>query len=297
MTSEPAPLTPYDDVPPLPTRTADAHKGQLGHVLCLAGSSNYTGAAVLAARAALRGGAGLVTLGCPDVIHTAIASQLLCEISYALPGASPGVFARDAVSEALDLADRSTSVALGPGLTREHDASAFARDIGLLCPVPTVIDADGINAFADAADDLARASGPRVLTPHPGEAARVLGWETVSVVERREAAVRELAQRSHAIVLLKGAGTLVTDGERLYRNTTGNAGMATAGSGDVLTGLVAALLAQGMPGFEATVLGAYLHGVAGDLAAAALGQYGMTAADILDRLPLALKGHTTQARG
>jgi hydroxyethylthiazole kinase-like uncharacterized protein yjeF len=283
-------------VPALPARPRDAHKGSLGHVLVLAGSWRYPGAAVLAARAALRAGCGLVTLGCPENARPAIASQLLCEMSVPLPDAAPGVLSRDAVSEALDLAERCQTVALGPGLSTEAPALAFARDIALLAPVATVIDADGLNAFGDRAADVARAEAPRVLTPHIGEAARLLGATTAQVLADREGSVLELARKTQAVVVLKGAGSLVTDGARVYRNTTGNAGMATAGSGDVLTGTIASLLAQGLPAFEGAVLGVYLHGLAGDLAADELGQHGMIASDILAHLPHACLAHETGRR-
>lgn len=288
--AEPA-LRRVKDAPPLPVWRDDVHKGARGHVLMLAGSWRYQGAAILAARAALRAGCGLVTLGCPEGVRPAIASQLLCEMSVPLPDAAPGVFSRDAVSEALDLADHCQTVAIGPGLSLESPAQQFARDIALLSPVPTVIDADGLNALADRAGDLARAEAPRVLTPHPGEAARLLGARPDDVLARREESAIALARRTGAVVVLKGAGSLVTDGERLFVNPTGNPGMATAGSGDVLTGTIAALLAQGMPPFEGAVLGVYLHGLAGDRAAEAVGRRGMIAADIMDRLPDASRTH------
>lgn len=284
------------EVPALPPRPRDAHKGSLGHVLVLAGSWRYPGAAVLAARAALRAGCGLVTLGCPENARPAIASQLLCEMSVPLPDSAPGVLSRDGVSEALDLAERCQSVALGPGLSTEAPALAFGRDIALLAPVATVIDADGLNAFADHPEVVAESEAPRVLTPHVGEAARLLGMRTAQVLADREGSAVELARRTQAVVVLKGAGSLVTDGARLYRNSTGNPGMATAGSGDVLTGTIASLLAQGMPAFEGAVLGVYLHGLAGDLAAAELGEHGMIASDILDRLPHASLAHGTRRR-
>lgn len=281
-------------VPPLPVRPPTGHKATFGHVLVLAGSYRYTGAAVLTARAALRSGCGLVTLGCPKSAHAAIAAHLLCEMSLPLADAAPGVFTRDAVSEVLDAADRTQAVALGPGITTDGPAMEFAQDIAILCPLPMVIDADGINALAGAAQRLEWAEGTRVLTPHPGEAAHLLGCTTAEVLADREQAAFSIATEAHAIVLLKGARTIVTDAERMYVNETGNSGMATAGSGDVLTGVIASLLAQGVPGFEAAVLGAYLHGLAGDLAASGLGQHGMIASDILDHLPYAFVRH---ARG
>jgi len=278
-------------VPALPVRANDVHKGARGHVLMLAGSWRYPGAAVLAARAALRAGCGLVTLGCPEGARPAIAAQLLCEMSVPLPDSAPGVFSGDAVSEALDLAEKCQTAAIGPGLSLEGPAQKFARDIALLAPVALVVDADGLNALQEHVDDLKRAEAPRVLTPHVGEAARLLGRSTSDVAKDREGAAIALSKRTGAIVVLKGAGTLVTDGAHVYVNSTGNPGMATAGSGDVLTGVISSLLAQGMSPFEGAVLGVHLHGLAGDLAAAEVGEHGMIASDILDQLPHACRAH------
>src|SRR6185295_8643554 len=278
-------------VPALPVRARDVHKGARGHVLMLAGSWRYPGAAVLAARAALRAGCGLVTLGCPEGARPAIAAQLLCEMSVPLPDSAPGVFSGDAVSEALDLAERCQTAAIGPGLSMEAPAQKFARDIALLAPVALVVDADGLNALHDRVDELKRAEAPRVLTPHAGEAARLLGRTTADVLKDRRGAATALAKKTGAIVVLKGAGTLVTDGERTFVNSTGNPGMATAGSGDVLTGVIASLLAQGMDPFDGAILGVHLHGIAGDLAAAQVGEHGMIASDMLDRLPEACRVH------
>jgi NAD(P)H-hydrate epimerase len=287
-------LTRETAVPPLAPRPADGHKAVFGHVLVLAGSYRYTGAPVLTARAALRSGCGLVTLACPKSAHDSIAGHLLCEMSIPVADAAPGVFSRDAVSEVLDFSDRMNAIALGPGLTTDGPAMEFAQDVAVLCPLPMVIDADGVNALAGAAQRLEWAEGPRVLTPHPGEAARLLGCSPADILKDREAAAMQIARQAHAVVLLKGSRTLVTDVERLYVNTTGNSGMATAGSGDVLTGVIASLLAQGMPAFEAAVLGAYLHGRAGDLAAQRLGEHGMIATDILDHLPAAFLEHANR---
>lgn len=277
--------------PALPPRPRDGHKATFGHVLVLAGSYRYTGAAVLTARATLRAGAGLVTLGCPKSAHAAISSHLLCEMSLPLADSAPGVFAPDAVSEALDWAERANAVALGPGIATDTPAMRFAQDMAVFCPLPMVIDADGLSALVGATQRLEWAEGRRILTPHPGEAARLLSCSMAEVTADREGAAIRIARESNSIVLLKGAGTIVTDAERVYVNSSGNPGMATAGSGDVLTGVIGALLAQGMDAFDAACLGAYLHGRAGDLAARALGEYGMIATDILESLPLAFRDH------
>ncbi|MCE9636533.1 MAG: NAD(P)H-hydrate dehydratase [Planctomycetes bacterium] len=291
--SSPRALDRVTMIPALPPRPREGHKATFGHVLVLAGSYRYTGAAVLTARATLRSGAGLVTLGCPKSAHAAIAAHLLCEMSLPLADAAPGVFAPDAVSEALDWAERANAVALGPGIATDTPAMRFAQDMAVFCPLPMVIDADGISALVGAAQRLEWAEGRRVLTPHPGEAARLLSCSTAEVMADREGAAIRIARETNSIVLIKGAGTIVTDAERVYVNASGNPGMATAGSGDVLTGVIAALLAQGMDPFDAACLGAHLHGRAGDLAARALGEHGMIATDILESLPLAFRDHAT----
>lgn len=282
-------------LPKLPSRDPAGHKATFGHVLVLAGSTRYTGAPVLTARAVLRSGAGLATVACPKSAHPHIAGHLLCEMAFSLPDAPPGVFAEEAVSEALDRTERVNAVALGPGITTNGPAMAFAQQMAILCPLPLVLDADGLNAFAGSAQRLESAEGPRVLTPHPGEAARLLGCTTAEVVADREGIAIRLARETENVVLLKGAGTIVTDAERVYVNRTGNSGMATAGAGDVLTGVIAALLAQGLSGFDAAVLGAYLHGRAGDIAAERLGEHGLMATDILDALPLAFREHVARS--
>jgi NAD(P)H-hydrate epimerase len=277
-------------LPELPPRPRDGHKGTFGHVLCLAGSLDYPGAAVLCTRAALRGGAGLVTLGYPAFLRPVIGPQLLCEMGYGLPD-EHGVLGPVAVDRAVALAHERDAVALGPGLSRAAHAAQFARDVALRCERPLVLDADGLNAFEGHTGDLRRAAGPRILTPHPGEAARLLGCTTAEVAADREAAARQLAADTEAVVLLKGADTVVCDATVVCVNTTGNVGLATGGSGDVLTGLVAALLAQGLPPFEAARLGAHLHGRAAEFAAAEHGVHGMIASDLLRHLPHALREH------
>jgi NAD(P)H-hydrate epimerase len=277
-------------LPALPPRPRDGHKGTFGHVLCLAGSRAYPGAAVLAARAALRTGAGLVSLGYPGSLQPVMAVQLLCEIGIPLPERD-GVLGRDALEQALILAEERDAVALGPGITVATESSLFARGLAVRSERPLVLDADGLNAFVGHLDELRGAMGPRILTPHPGEAGRLLDRTTAEVSADRDGAAGELARRTGAVVVLKGAGTIVSDGEHRHLCGTGNPGMATGGTGDVLTGVIAALLARGLTPFDAAVLGAHLHGAAGDLAAADLGEDGLIASDILERLPLALKAH------
>ncbi len=277
---------------PLP-RARDAHKGSFGHLLVLAGSLRMTGAALLTTGAGLRSGAGLVTLGMPAGLHPLIAPAMLAAMSLPLPPDDGTHFSPPAVEPALAFADGVTALALGPGISTAEPVVKFVREIALNARVPAVIDADGLNCLALSGADLSAARGPRVLTPHPGEAARLLGISVGEVQADRRAAAARLALGTSSLVALKGRGTVVTDGVRCFVNETGNPGMATGGTGDVLTGLIGGLLAGRMSPFDATVLGVHLHGLAGDLAASHLSEQALTAPDLLDHLGpafLALRG-------
>jgi len=259
------------DIPALlPPRKPDSHKGDCGHVLCVAGSRGMAGAAALCAQAALRGGAGLVTLACPDELVDTL--QCLAPCAMALAVDSPQALERA-------LAGKRCAV-VGPGLSQgagrwELLAPLFEADI------PQVWDADGLNLLARFGGKPPRGA---VLTPHPGEAARLLDWTMDRILDDPRAAAQALADQTGATVLLKGATTLIVQGERGSLNVSGCAGLATGGSGDVLAGLIGALLAQGLPAYDAACLGAFLHGRAGERAASELGERCMTAWDLPERL-------------
>ena len=269
-------------LPQLPARSAEAHKGSFGKVLSIAGSRGMSGAAVLSGLGALRAGAGLVVLAVPQSVQSIVASAEPSYLVWGIPESAEGRFCADAIPRLHALATESTAAAMGPGWGTSHDLDALALEGFADFPVPLVVDADGLNALGRGGrrwqSILPRA--PRVLTPHPGEFARLLGIDTPSVQANRQELAAEFARSHNVVLLLKGARTVVTDGRRLAFNTTGNPGMATGGSGDVLTGVIAALLAQGLPPFEAAQLGAHLHGLAGDLAAAELSQPGLIASDL-----------------
>jgi len=280
----------------LPDRALDAHKGKFGHVLVVAGAPGRAGAAVLTARGALRGGAGLVTVACPASVRSEIAVQQAEVMTEPLLESSEGWLSAGSAARVQDLLGQRDTLAIGPGLGTDARTAKAVRLLAVSARRGTVIDADGLNALAldhESLLTLRDAAAPRILTPHPGEAARLLGVRTQEVQADRLAAVRTLAERSGAVVILKGNRTLVakTDGA-VAVNTSGNPGMATAGSGDVLTGVVAALLARGLNAFDAARLGVYLHGDAGDRAAERLGQDAMTASDILDDLSAAFMAQT-----
>jgi hydroxyethylthiazole kinase-like uncharacterized protein yjeF len=271
----------------LPQRTAASHKGDFGHVLVVAGSPGRSGAAILAARAAVRGGAGLVTVGVPSPLLDVVELGSVESMTLALPADEEGGLRPDAVDRLL--ADpRWTVLAVGPGLGTGGDTKEAVRRLARRSALPLVLDADGVNAFAGDPEGLRGREAATVLTPHPGELARLLGTSTAAVGEDRLAAVRDAAARTGAVVLLKGHLTLVASPDgRVAVNPTGNPALASGGTGDVLTGLVAALLAQGLEAYDAACLAAHLHGLAADLAIAEQGGVAIAAGDLANALPKA----------
>lgn len=270
----------------LPPRAPDSHKGSHGHLLIVAGGPGRAGAAILAARAAVRAGAGLVTAAVPAPLLATVDLGSLESMTLALPAGPEGELAAAAAAAALAALAGKSALALGPGLGTSPAAAAAIRDIALEAELPLVLDADGLNAFAGRLEELAARVAPAVLTPHPGEMARLLGVSSAEVQADRLAAARRAAELSGAVVVLKGYRTLTAaTGRGVWINLTGGPALATGGSGDVLAGMIAALLAQGLAAPEAAMLGAFLHGLCGDLAAAA--ERGLCAGDLIEALPLA----------
>jgi ADP-dependent NAD(P)H-hydrate dehydratase len=277
---------------PLPTlrpRDAESHKGDFGRALLVGGSRGMSGAISLAGQAALRSGAGLVTLAVPHCVLDVVAS---IEPSYMT---SPLVDEDDHIGHAateaiVGLAQSATALALGPGLGRRTSLTELVTELYDEIKKPMVVDADALFALAERTAALTTPGGPRILTPHPGEFVRITG--SLPEEPQRPTAAAELAQRdTHGttILVLKGHNTVVTDGTRFSINLTGNPGMATGGSGDVLTGIITALLCQGLEPFDAARLGVHVHGLAGDLAANELGQVSMIASDLIHYLPKAFQ--------
>jgi len=277
-------------VPRLPPRARDAHKGDFGHVLVLGGSPGLTGAPALAGMAALRSGAGLATVGCPRAVQPVVAGFSPCLMTLGLPDTPGGALAHAALAAALRFSSRCRAVVLGPGLGRDPDTGELVRSFVASLESAAVVDADALNLLAGRAEALRDAPGSFVLTPHPGEAGRLLGLPASAPIPKdRKRAVEDLAALSGGVAVLKGHRTLVCDGKRLYENRTGNPGMATGGTGDVLAGVIGALLAQGLEPFDAAILGARVHGTAGDLAARRLGEVSLLATDVLEALPEAFR--------
>lgn len=264
----------------LKKRLPDSHKGSYGKILLICGSKGYTGAAALAAMGALRTGAGLVYLAVPESIYAIEAVKLLEPVVFALPDLD-GMLAKDASDIIVSKLGQMDAVLIGPGLGISEGTEYIVKETLWNANCPVVVDADGINLLSEHKDILRERKAPTILTPHPGEFQRFTGEK----IADRLLDATELANNCRVIVLLKGYQTVVTDGKRQYINHTGNPGMATGGSGDVLAGIIVSLIGQDVPPFEAAAFGAWLHGRAGDICAEEIGEYGMLPQDMLNILP------------
>ena len=289
------PTQPVSDLPSPPARPDDAHKGTFGRVLIVAGSRGMSGAACLAGLGALRGGAGLVYIAAPIGIVPIVAAVETSYLTIPLSEDAEGRLNLAAQQTLQSIVAAKTAVACGPGWGQSAELVELARWLFGTVEGPMVVDADALNALAKVPEVIARPPADRILTPHPGEFARLLGTDTLNVQKNRENLAACFAQDHGVVVVLKGPQTVITDGNKLAVNSTGNNGMATGGTGDVLTGLITALLGQGMTAFDSAQLGVHLHGLAGDLAAAELSEPGMTASDLANFLPAAWKSFNTES--
>jgi NAD(P)H-hydrate epimerase len=284
---------PIDDspLPKIPVRPNTSHKGDFGKLILIGGSRGMAGAIALSGMAALRSGAGLVRLVVPDEVLATVAGFEPSYMTQGMPTDENGCL------QSLGRFDFSwaTSAAIGPGIGGSQNVRSLVYDVIANVKLPLVVDADGLNALSTNLTSLEKAPAPRVLTPHPGEFQRLTGIRDERLGHDdafRAAAACEFAARfKNVIVMLKGARSVVTDGNRVYQNTTGNPGMATGGCGDVLTGVVATLLGQGFTPYDASRVAVYLHGLAGDLAARHIGPIGLIARDLLTFIPLTIQQH------
>jgi NAD(P)H-hydrate epimerase len=273
----------------LPARPADGHKGSFGHALLVGASEGKTGAIALAAEAAGRVGAGLVTIACPAGLNDILEIKCTEAMTAPLPDTTERALAASAEVALRRLAAERDAVGFGPGLGQGAETVKLVRASVIDLDRPLVLDADGLNALAGEPGLLARRRAPTVLTPHPGEAARLLGTRAAALNRDRVGAARALAESSGAVVLLKGAASVIAEpGGRVAINPTGGPALATGGTGDVLLGVVTGLLAQGCAPFEAAALGAFVHGLAADRIAARTGPAGLLAEDLTRELPAAL---------
>ena len=277
------PLQLISNLPTPPTRTDDAHKGDCGRALIISGSRGMSGAACLAGKAALRGGAGLVTVAVPKSIVDIVAMFEPSYMTIGLEDDEQGRLNVAALKQLTSTLTTQSAVGIGPGLGQSSALFEIVSQLYHQIPVPCVFDADALNLLSKRAYLLTRpqASAARIITPHAGEFARLTGLAVEEIQSHRAEHAAEFATKHQIIVVLKGQNTVVTDGQRVAINTTGNSGLATGGTGDVLTGVITAALAQGMAPFEAARFGVHLHGLAGDLAAGECGKPGMIASDLL----------------
>jgi len=274
-----------ESIPKLKPRAVDAHKGDFGKVCIIAGSIGMSGAAALAGRSALRAGAGLVRVATPKSVLPIVASIEPSFTTIALPEDSLGRISAKAINPILEALTENDVMAFGPGIGISGALRSVLEALLEQDQLRLVIDADGLNNLADIKDWPTELKAKLVLTPHPGEMKRL--WSALfrePLPSDRQQQAIQLAQQTKTVVALKGAGTVVTDGQKVYINKTGNPGMATAGSGDVLTGVITALAGQGLNDFDAAVLGVYIHGLAGDIAAEKIGQVSLMTTDIIQAL-------------
>ena len=276
----------------LPRRSRRAHKGDFGHALIVAGSSRYSGAAYLSSQSAVVSGAGKVTVAVPATIHGTMAVKLTEAMAYCLP--DNHYLGKASHYDILALCSAATAVLIGPGLGREEATTALIQDIASMITLPVVFDADGINALSGHIDILSHMQQTPLLTPHDGEFARLFGAMPPDGARARMLAAADAARQSGCVVLLKGHRTVIASPDgRCAVNPTGNPGMASGGSGDVLAGIAVSFLAQGVPPYEAACAAAWLHGAAGDDCARDIGEYGMKATDLLRIVPLRLRGRNS----
>lgn len=270
-------------------RNRSAHKNDFGHVLILAGSRGMMGAGALASLAAMRAGAGLVTLGVPRSLNSVAQKKISPVImTWPLPETREQTLAPDAFSKITKRISSFHVLAIGPGLSSHPQTQKLILKIISDIPIPMVIDADALNALSLNINVLKKSRGVKILTPHTGEMARLIKMKKETVAQNRQPVAVDFAHRFNCTLLLKGHKTVVASPDgKVYLNTTGNAGMATAGSGDVLTGMIAAFLAQGLSAFDAAKFGAYLHGTAGDIAQKKKTAASLIATDIIDHIPSA----------
>ncbi len=289
------------DLPKLKPRDPDSHKGNYGRVLIIAGSTGLTGAAYLCSKATLRSGAGLVTLGIPQSLNAIMEVKLTCVMTRPFPETACGSFSISAKESILEMSKGFDAMVIGPGMSQHAETQNLICSLLEEINLPVVLDADGLNAIVNKLHLLQNAQNNLIITPHPGELARLMNFNSPSQVQADRLNVAKgfiktistgttrnnNTDKSDFVLVLKGNGTVVANRNNLYINNTGNPGMASGGSGDVLSGVIVALLAQGFNSYDAARLGVYLHGLAGDIAVEEIGETSLIATDIIDALPKA----------
>jgi len=274
----------------LPKRKPDTHKGDYGHVFVIAGSVGLTGAAALCSQAALLSGSGLVTLGIPKSLNPIMARKLTEVMTKPLPQTKEQSLSYSALKEILKFAEKVNCVAIGPGLSKNKSTQKLVKKLLTSLKKPIVLDADGINALEGKVNLLKSAKAPIVITPHPGEMSRLVSLSKNEIARNKQRIAKKFSNKYNVVCVLKGHRSVVAGPKgRAYINTTGNPGMASGGVGDILTGMIASFIGQGLSPFNAAKLGVYLHGLAGDLAAKKKGEVSLIASDLLQVLPKSIR--------
>lgn len=269
-------------------RPDDSNKGTLGSLLCICGSYGMAGATIMAGKAALRCGIGLLKIAVPKSIYPVCATNILESVYYPLEETSNGVISSKNTDFLLEMCEKSSAVVIGCGLSVCDDTKNLVQSVITNCEKPLVIDADALNCICNKPEILKNLKAPAIITPHPGEMARLLHSTPKTVNSNRENTAIDFAKKFGVVTVLKGAGTIIASPEgEVYINHTGNSGMATGGSGDVLSGIIGSLLAQGASPINAAAAGVFLHGTIGDLAAEKLGKISMLPTDMIDMIPTA----------
>lgn len=274
----------------LPKRRADAHKGDFGHLFIIAGSPGLTGAAVMAGLSGLRIGTGIVTLGVPEGLNHIFETKITEAMTLPLPQTNEQTISPAAKNKIINFLKKADVVAIGPGLSQNRETAQLIRELIREIRVPMVIDADAINSLAGHADILKKTKAQAIITPHPGELSRLINITSDDINRDRITIARKVSQQYNIIVVLKGANSVIAEPDgNVYINNTGNPGMASGGTGDVLTGIIAGLICQKVSPINAAIAGVHLHGLAGDLASLEKGEAGLIAGDMIKKIPEAWK--------
>jgi len=270
----------------IPGRIENAHKGDYGRILILAGSRGMTGAAFLSSHGALLTGSGLVTNGIPESLNCVMEVKLTEVMTLPLPETKDATLSLKAKSQILSFSEKCDAVAIGPGLGQNEETKKLVKELIEEIEKPIVLDADGINALDGKVEIIKNREVATVITPHPGEMARLIGKSVSEIQSKRKDIAKSTAQLTGAVICLKGHGTVVADPSGyVYVNETGNSGMATGGTGDILTGMITSFIGQKISASSAAIISVYLHGLAGDIAAEKKGQFSTRAMDVLNSIP------------
>jgi len=275
--------------PLFPRRNRISHKGDYGHVLIIAGSRGMSGAAYMASCAALRSGAGMVTLAIPESLTQSLSAKVTEQMILPLPETDSGSISTNAINLLTKNSTRFDAILLGPGISTHPNTTEFVQRFVSVCKKPLIVDADGLNALSENISILKKRKAPILLTPHIGEFSRLTKRSKKDILKETHAFARSFSAENNTLLLLKGYNSIVTEGKNIFINPTGNPGMATAGMGDVLSGIIVSLMGQRLTALKAAQAATYIHGLAGDIVSKKIGENGLIASDVISNIPLAIK--------